>query len=93
VYDNRKGYTSPVAVTTSVADPAGRVVFRSEESIEASAFDSSRRAYRHMASVPLDDLAPGEYVLRVEAQSRVGNGAPILREVAFSVRDEQMIAE
>ena len=93
VYDNRKGHTSPVAVTTSVADAGGRVVFRSEESVEGSAFDSSRRAYRHTASVPLDDLAPGEYVLRVEAQSRVGNERATVREVAFSVRDAQMVAE
>jgi hypothetical protein len=93
VYDNRKDRAAPVAVTTSVADAAGRVVFRSEESIEGSAFDSARRAYGHMASVPLNDLAPGEYALRVEARSRSGTTAPVVRHIPFSVGEHVVKAD
>jgi hypothetical protein len=93
VYDNRKDRATPVAITTSVADAAGRVVFRSEESIEGSAFDSARRAYGHMASVPLNDLAPGEYALRVEARSRGGTTAPVVRHIPFAVGEHVVKAD
>jgi hypothetical protein len=38
-----------------------------------------------MAQVPIKDLPPGLYVLKVEARSRLGQGATAAREVQFTV--------
>jgi VWFA-related protein len=85
LYDNRKRGTDPVRVTTSVADADGRVVWRLEESVEAFAFDPKTGAYRHHPAIALKDLAPGEYVVKVEVQPSSAD-RPQVREVPFSVR-------
>jgi hypothetical protein len=36
--------------------------------------------------VPLSSLAPGRYVLRVEARPTIGNPPPVAREVEFRVQ-------
>ena len=86
LYDNRKDGVAPLAVTTSVTDAGDRVVFRSEERVEAFAFEPMRRAYRHSVQVPLRDLAPGDYVLRVHAGS-------LIRDVPFTVRADRTNAD
>jgi VWFA-related protein len=86
IYDNRPKGVEPVAVTTTVTDDHGIVSYRTEERIEGVAHEPQRRAYRHRLAIPMRDLMPGRYVLRVTAQpSKAGVGA-VVREVAFSVR-------
>lgn len=85
VYDNRKGSSTPVRLTTTVADASGRVVYRSEEPVESFAFDPSTRGFRHRAQVALADFAPGDYVLRIEAQE-ADTERRAVKEVPFAVR-------
>jgi hypothetical protein len=43
----------------------------------------------YLVDVPLKGLAPGAYVLRVEARSRLGNGPGVSREVPFTITNAQ----
>jgi hypothetical protein len=42
--------------------------------------------FGHVATVPLKGIAPGRYVLKVEAQSLLSNGPTVSREVELTVR-------
>jgi hypothetical protein len=90
LYDNRKDGARPLRVTTSVVDSSGRVVHRSEEPVEAFAFEPERRSYRHTANIPMRDFSPGEYVVRVAVAD--GEDAVLVKEVAIAVQDEYRIA-
>jgi hypothetical protein len=82
IYRNDK---SPAAVNLSftLAGEAGASAFRTEDRIEASSFDNSRRAYGYRAEIPLAGVAPGAYVLRVQAGS--GTGAAAVQEIPLRV--------
>jgi VWFA-related protein len=90
LYDNRKGDATPLRVTTSVVDSAGRVVYRSEEPVEAFSFEPERRSYRHTANIPMRDFSPGEYVVRVVLADI--EDARLAKEVAIAVQDDNRIA-
>jgi VWFA-related protein len=85
IYDNRMKSAEPVTVLTTVSNDQGMVTFRSEEKIEAFAFEPRRHAYRHRVEIPMRDLAPGRYVVRVAAQPTKAGADAIVREVPFSV--------
>ena len=51
----------------------GQSVFQSREERDSSELGGSSGGYGFSARIPLKDIAPGLYVLRVEAQSRVGD--------------------
>ena len=86
VYDARKA-RGEVIVHTTIADSDGMTVFGSEQTVQETAFDQTRRAYAHRLAVSLKDMRPGRYVLRIEARSREGNNS-VAREVAFAVRPQ-----
>lgn len=85
VYDNREKGVEPVVLTTSIADAAGTVAFRREETVESFSFEPARRSWTHRLDVPLKDLQPGAYVLRVEARGRGAQGPAVERAVPFFV--------
>jgi VWFA-related protein len=87
VYNNRPQNDS-MSITTAVENEAGTVVFRTEERIDAFAFDPERHSWRHRVSIPLADISPGRYVLKMTAQPLGGPAAPVVREVAFTVRPD-----
>jgi VWFA-related protein len=82
IYKNDK---SPAAVNLSftLTGENGASAFRTEDRIEPSSFENSRRAYGYRAEIPLGSVAPGAYVLRVEAGS--GSGEPDVRAVPLRV--------
>jgi hypothetical protein len=79
------GTARTVALMTSVQDARdGRTVFQAQDS---RAIDASARALTHGFSteVPLKNLSPGTYILRVAAQSSVA-GYAAERAVPFEVK-------
>ena len=86
VYDNRAQGIEPVVLMTTVTDDRGTVAFRSEERVERFAFEPQRHAYRHRVTIPMKDLKPGSYVLRVTAQPSKAGAEVVAREVPFSVK-------
>jgi len=84
VYDNDAARPHTVDVATMVHADDGTQVFSS--SVERSSKDAAGRGgYPMLTRIPLDRVAPGRYVLTVEARSRLG-GEPVKREVEFQVR-------
>ena len=85
VYDNRTPGAEPLIVTTSVTAPDGAVAFRAEETIEAFAFEPTRKAWTHRLDIPLANLRPDEYRLRVAVKPRSQSSSTVSREVTFRV--------
>jgi VWFA-related protein len=85
VYDADGDKPHKVDITTSVLSDTGQVLFKSEEERSSSDLGGKRGGYGYTAKVPMKDLPPGSYVMKVEAKSRLGAGATTAREVRFSV--------
>ena len=58
-------------------------VFTATETRDLEA-SSTVRVHGFKAEIPAKDLAPGDYVLRIEASSRSGNHAAV-RELPFKI--------
>lgn len=85
VYDNAGPTPHKVDIITTVTTDEGKVMFKTEETRDSSDLGGQRGGYGYTTQVPLKDLAPGRYVLKVEAKSRLGNAEPVAREVQFTV--------
>jgi VWFA-related protein len=85
VYDAAGPAPHKVDITATITTDDGRVLFKTEEARDSSDLGGQRGGYGYTAQIPLKDLAPGRYVLKVEAKSRLGNAQPISREVLINV--------
>ncbi len=86
VYDNQTKTPHRVEIKTTVIADDGTVAFTASEERKSEEIGPSGGGYGHTAKVPLKNLAPGRYVLRVEARALVSNGATAAREVEFRLR-------
>jgi hypothetical protein len=85
VYDNAGGTPHKVDITATVTADEGKVLFKADEVRDSSEIGGARGGYGYTARVPMKDLAPGTYVLKVEAKSRLGNTPAAFREIVFKV--------
>jgi VWFA-related protein len=88
IYDRSGTLPHTVDIATIVRSDEGTVVFKHEEerrSSELEGLDGKSGGYGYQARIPLSDLAPGLYVLSVEARSRVGENPSASRQVQFTV--------
>jgi len=83
VYDKQAAAHTTDIVTTLRTDE-GREIVRQEEQRTETEFAAGKGAIRHTARVPLAGAAPGLYVLRVEARSRLQK-EPVGREIQFRI--------
>lgn len=81
VYQAGGAPAGEVTLRTQVRNEAGEVVFERQDVREAEELHQSKNGYS--LQVPLRTFAPGDYVLRLEAESRAGG--PERREMAFHV--------
>ena len=87
IYDNLgKTPAHRVVITTTVLSDEGKSVFTTSDERGSDELTGTGGGFGHISKVPLSSFAPGRYVLRLEARPTLGNSAPILREVEFSVR-------
>ena len=89
VYDNLGPAAHRVVITTtSVISDDGKTVFTNADERRSEELSGSAGAggYGHLTKVPLENLAPGRYVLHVEARPTLGKAEPVTREVEFTVR-------
>jgi hypothetical protein len=84
LYVNGNAARAPVEVETSLNALDGRVVFRAQDTYQPT---EGATGYVHVGEVPLADVAPGTYVLRIAARSGAagGNASPVAREVPIEV--------
>jgi VWFA-related protein len=85
VYDNDAKTPHTVDITTTLRSDDGRVVYAHEDQRSTSELGGSVGGFGHQAKIPLKDMAPGLYVLKVEARTRLGKGVTASREVQFRV--------
>ena len=83
VIDAGAGAPRDVALVTIVRDSSGRDVVRSAQP-RANARVGPGEPFAYAVDLPLKSLAPGAYLLRVEAQA-AGLAGPVVREVPFTV--------
>lgn len=86
IYDNLRGPAHRVSIATTVRADDGTVVFQSEDERHSGELKGGTGGYGHTASIPLKGLAPGRYVLRMDARILLAGGAAASREVEFRVR-------
>jgi VWFA-related protein len=85
VYDNASGTPHKVDITTTVTTDEGTVMFKNEETRDSTELQGAKGGYGYTARIPLTELQPGTYVLKVEGRSRLGEGQVSAREVQFQV--------
>ena len=85
VYDNEDRTPHTVDITTSLLTDDGREVYRHEDQRSSAELGGRSGGYGHTARIPLQGMAPGLYVVRVEARSRLGKGPSASREVLIRI--------
>ena len=68
-----------VDVATTVAGVDGRVRFRNETQVSDEVLRVARSGYGYVVKIPLAEMVPGAYVLRVEARSALLKARPRFR--------------
>jgi VWFA-related protein len=84
IYDNVK-QAHKVEITATAKAEGGQTVFQAREEHDSSELAGSAGGYGFQARIPLKGFAPGLYVLRVEAITRVGDRPTTAREIVFRV--------
>jgi len=84
VYDNIK-QAHKVEIVATVKAEGGQTVFESREERDSADLAGSAGGYGFEARIPLKNIAPGLYVLRVEGTSRMGDRPTVSREIIFRV--------
>ena len=85
VYDNQVQTPHEVDISTMLRAEDGLVVFRAEEQRSTDELQGTPGGYGHIVEIPLAEVAPGEYLLRVEARSRLAGTEPVAREILVHV--------
>jgi hypothetical protein len=60
-------------ITTTLREEAGRIVTQNTDQRSSTELQGKQGGYGYTARLPLRALAPGIYVIRVEAKSRIGD--------------------
>jgi VWFA-related protein len=86
IYDNDTRAPHQVDVAATVLSDAGAQVFLREEHRDSHDMAGAKGGYSWVVEVPLEGLAPGRYVLAIEARSRLNGVAPVKKETEFRIR-------
>jgi VWFA-related protein len=85
VYDNLGETPHRTAITTTLASDTGTVVYSSTSDHDPADFHGQHGTFRYRLRVPLSDLAPGRYVISIEAKTHEGPAETATREVPITV--------
>jgi VWFA-related protein len=85
IYDTQGATPHRVDIATTVQSDDGRVVFSETEERSSAELGGKTGGFGYVHRVPLKGLAPGLYVLKVEARSRLGVATEAAREVQFRI--------
>jgi len=86
VYDNQAATPHKVNIATTVLAEDGRTVFRHGDERSTAELGGRSGGFGYVVRIPLGDIPPGLYVLKIEARSTLGKGEPVSRDVQFTVR-------
>jgi len=85
VYDNSGTQPHKVDIEATLRSEGGQAVFQTREEHDSSELAGGPGGYGFLARVPLKDVPPGLYVLRVTGRTRVGDQAEASRETIIRV--------
>jgi VWFA-related protein len=85
VYDNDGAKPHKVDIVATITTDEGRQLFKTDETRDSTDLGGARGGYGYTTKIPMKDLAPGRYVLTVQAKSRLGNTPAIERQVRIEV--------
>ena len=85
VYETGGGPGHKVAINLTMKEEGGNTVFQTREERDSSELAGSSGGYGFTTRIPLRDIAPGLYVLRLEAQARIGDRPVVARETIVNV--------
>ena len=86
VYDNEGKTPHRVEITAAVLADDGKVVHTTSDVRKSEELQGATGGYGYTTKIPLANLAPGRYVLRLTATSLLGKPVPVMREIEFRVR-------
>ncbi len=84
IYDNVKK-AHKVEITATVKAEGGQTVFETREEHDSSELAGSAGGYGFQTRIPLKSFAPGLYVLRIDAITRIGDRPTTAKEIVFRV--------
>ena len=64
----------------------GKVVYTAGDERKSDELQGAKGGYGYSATIETQGMAPGRYVLRVEAATLLTDGGKAMREVEFRVR-------
>jgi hypothetical protein len=85
VYEAGGGPAHKVEISATMKAEGGQTVFETREERDSSELAGSSGGYGFSARIPLKTVPPGLHVIRVEAQSRVGDRPAVSREIMVNV--------
>ncbi len=86
VYDNTPQTSHKVNIGTTIRADDGRIVFRHDDERSSAELNGKAGGFGYVVRVPLKDIPPGLYVLKIEGRSTRGKTEPVSRELQFTVR-------
>ncbi|MEO7274255.1 MAG: VWA domain-containing protein, partial [Vicinamibacterales bacterium] len=86
VYDNQTKVAHRVSIKTTVIGDDGKVLQTHEDERKSEELNGAKGGYGYQTAVDTKTLAPGRYVLRVEATTLLTNGGKAMRELEFRIR-------
>ena len=85
VYDNEGAQPHSVDITTTLKAEGRVQVFANSETRSSKELGGARGGYGYTTKIPLKDLAPGLYVLTIEARSTLGRTDAASRQVQIRI--------
>jgi VWFA-related protein len=85
VYDNASKAAHKVEIVASLRSEGGQSVFTTREERDSSELAGGPGGYGFTTRVPLKDVPPGLYVLRVEGRANIGDRVEAAREIVVRV--------
>lgn len=86
IYDTQGGTPHKVDITSTIKADGGRTVVSQTEERSTEELQGRSGGFGYRADIPLKDVPPGEYVLTVEARSRLSGNATVRQDIPFRVR-------
>jgi VWFA-related protein len=86
VYDNLGKTPHRVQMTASVLTDEGKTAFTTSDERRSEELQGASGGYGYAVQIPLTGIAPGRYVLRVNAKATTGNEPAVSREVEFRIK-------
>ncbi len=85
IYDTKVATPHDIDIVTTVVGEDGHEAYRHEDKRSTAELQGMQGGFGYLLKVPVANMAPGQYLLRVEARSRLDPDTPAARETTFTV--------